>query len=239
MYLSIFIATFSIFIKKHRRLLTALNIYYLLYLLYWFFIATHQIRFLAPALVVSLILTAVAVSVLPKFLYSLLLFGFFTLLSLKPNVWNSYWATKLHLTDRQYGLGNISRTEFLTRNFSCQYLVIKYLDDNDLEGAVIDNWSVWHAPSVSFFADKNHFLTYGGNLKVDAQKLKEDLLKSNIRYLYFNSEVKKIHLSNPDLLVAASRALKIPTEEYILKNSDLFYSVDNCFLYKIKFDGFK
>lgn len=238
-YLSFFIAPLIFFFKKDKKFIYPLLFYYLLYTYYWFNHATHQIRFLAPAFVISLILLAILISKLPKLITISVFTVFFLTLYLNPSYWRSFWNTKFHLTERQYAFGKISKTDFLVRNFGCQYNVIKFLEDKNLQGTVIDNWSVWHAPSVSFYAQKNKFVTFGFDLNNNMNQLSKTLQGARMNYIYFNQDVKKAHLENKDEQVVLSRKNKVPLESYLLKHSKLIFENDKCFLYEIDYDRIK
>lgn len=235
-YTSLFLAGLMIFSKsKFDRVLT---IFYIIFTAYWFIVATHQIRFLATGIVVAMIMSAVLITKLNQLILKFVVVICFIGLYLNVNNWNSFWSTKLHTIDRQYGLGNISKSEFLTRNFGCQYKIIEYLERNNLKGNVIDNWSVWHAPSVSFYSNNNRFLIYGGVENILSSKLLNDLTENNIKYIYFDTVVKVNHLKNSDPLVVKAKMQKLPIETYLLKYSTLEYSIDSCQLYSIDFESF-
>lgn len=241
-YLSIFIPIVGLAMKKRGCIYTSLFIFYISFIFYWFFLATHQIRFLAPSLVVASILTAIVASrIKDKYLVIIYLicvsifFGRFTNpLGTAKSYWTGFWNTKLHLIERQFALGNENQSHFLKRQFGCQYSVIEYLETNNLKGKVIDNWSVWHAPSVSFYSQNNIFMTFGFDLKNGIKALHKSLIDSDIKYLYFNTEVKKRHLSNADPEVVENKNMKLPVDTYLLNNAKLIFREDKCELYLLK-----
>jgi uncharacterized membrane protein YqaE (UPF0057 family) len=242
-YISFFLPFLAILIKKGRKFHITMLLFYIYYTLYWFFFATHQIRFLAPGIIAAIILTAIVIGRLKTSrlilltLITLLGLEFYSLiispLSLKTS-WNNYWKTKFHLIERQYALGHQTETSFLTYRFGCQYTVIGFLESNNLQGKVIDNWSVWHAPSVSFYATNNKFMTFDFDLERSETELWNVLKNADIRYLYFNPEVKERHLANTNQNIVNSKGHKVELEEYLIKNSELIYSEGNCRLYKIE-----
>jgi len=233
-YLSFYIALLAFFIRKYKPFVRTILAYYLLYTLYWFFIATHQIRFLMPAIVAAIILTSIVVS---KIKTELLIISILILSLFFKDYWKHYWDTKLHVPERQYALGNIDKAEFLTRQFGCQYKIIEYLEKNNLSGAVVDNWSVWHAPSVSFYAKDNRFTTLGLNVNQNVSQALEVSERANAKYIYFNEKVKETHLQDPDPLVIESKLRKLPLEEYLLNKSNLIYASDDCRLYEINYSN--
>lgn len=242
-YLSFFLPFLVIFLKKERKFHIPLLLFYVYYTLYWFFLATHQIRFLTPGIIVATLLTAILIGRLKTLqltiltLIAFLCLEFYSLiispLSLKTS-WNNYWKTKFHLVERQYALGHETESSFLTHRFGCQFTVIGFLESNNLQGKVVDNWSVWHAPSVSFYATKNKFMTFDFDLERPETELWNVLKNADIKYLYFNTEVKERHLANTNQNIMSSRGHKVELEEYLVKNSERIYSDGNCRLFKIK-----
>jgi len=233
-YISFFIPFLGLVFKKERKFLFPLIFFFISYTFYWFFYATHQIRFLAPAITVALIISAVIISKLKKRMLILSIFIISIYLLMHKPLWNSFWNTKFHLVERQYALGNITKTDFLIRNFGCQYQIIKYLEDNHLNGGVIDNWSVWHAPNVSFYATKNKFLILSYPSNKSRVELLHYLKQNNINYIYFNNDTKRAYLENKKPQVIKSKQIKEPIEKYLLSISDLVTSIGKCRLYKIR-----
>ncbi|WKZ25992.1 MAG: hypothetical protein QY322_01635 [bacterium] len=232
-YLSIFIAPFGLIEWKKNKFVLILSLYYVLYSAYWFFLGTHQIRFLAPALVVAILITSYLVSKINQKIIFCISTLAFSILFILGQPWYSFWNTKLRVNERQYAVGNLTESQFLNRHFGCQYQVIKYLDDNNIVGSVIDNWSVWHAPSVSFYATKNQFQTYSTTTLKSEQQIKQEINDGNISFIYFNSKVRQKHLLNDDSIVVRTRDEKLPVENYLLKNSKLEFNESDCYLYRI------
>lgn len=244
-YLSFYLAPITVFIKKRKVFHFILLVYYITYTLYWFFIATHQTRFLAPAIISATILTAIFLDKLAykaKSTYlalgvlAVFLFGVFVLHLPYKTIWNNYWYAHLHVNQRQYALGNIALDEFLIRHFGCQYQVIKFLQNNGLQGGVIDNWSVWFAPSVSFYAKNNTFQTYGVDPSLDEKEVLAKTFKTSLKYIYFDTQVKEKHLNSKSYAALNSKEPKEYAENILLKHSKLIYTEKTCRLYKINSD---
>jgi len=241
-FISFFLFPLALLVKKNRKTTAFLVLYYIGYSLYWFFFATHQIRFLLPAITISLTLLAIFLGNSGKRTFLIIAASIILLLvpvANKINLANvkstarGYLTEKFHLNERHYAFGNITEKQFLTNHFGCQYSVISYLEESNLDGKVVDNWTVWHAPSVSFYSTHNQFLT----LSMSPGNTEEDLLdmlsKSDIRYLYFNEEVKKKYLANTQRYVVEGRDQKLKAENIILENSTLIYEDKDCRLYEI------
>lgn len=243
-FISLYFTPLSFIFQKKNKFFNILAIYSLVYTLYWFFLSTHQIRFLMPSLVSSLIVFSEVVSRLT--LKKILIFSLLGTAILVPiyffvyqfdykSVWSNFWNTKLHLVERQYALGNITQDEFLYRNFGCQYDAIRYLNNNNIQSHVIDNWSVWHAPSISFYALYGQFMTYGNDQNISEKDIINKAQKENINYIFIDSKVKEKHLNNRDPVVIESKNKRLPTEKVLLKISKVIYEKDSCRLYKINY----
>jgi len=63
--MAIVLSPFAAAVERHRRIQLALIAYAGLYAIYWFFVATHQTRFLMPAILVALVMSAIAVARFP------------------------------------------------------------------------------------------------------------------------------------------------------------------------------
>lgn len=226
-YLSIWLAPFALLIKKSDRFIIILTGYYLLFVPYWFFLATHQTRFLLTGLVVALILTGIVIAKLPGKLLWLGLVGLIGVsLYVRPyperNLLEHYLWIKLHAVERQYALGNLSEDEMLVREFGCQYSMIKYLEDNKLEGNVVDNWSQYQAPSVNYYATN----------KLVNKRLVENLNDAD-NYYYERQSIKLKFLNDKsDPYFNNSSMGYLELEDYVVKNWGLLTEIDDCKLYR-------
>lgn len=245
-YLPIFISWFwglaaIVISKKKKKFHFILWIYFVVYLFYWYFIATHQIRFLIPAFIVSMILGAIFITqIKSKQRVFVILATALTIFVLNLNFgfysdyysWKGFWDRKFNMVERQYALGNETEAHFLNRNFGCQYETFELLS-KEPKTTVIDNWSVWHDSSLSFF-----FPNLGiARVKVTPDlDIKDYLSVSNIKYIYFKTDIKKNHLKTDELIVNEYKKGKEELEDYLLKYSDLYYSKETCRVYEIDFD---
>ncbi len=236
-YLAIWVSPLAIWWGKKDKFLALLSLYFMLYVPYWFFFATHQTRFLLTALLVANIVLAIMLAKLPAKIIGLGIMGLLaTLLYIRPypgrTLLEHYIWMKLHTVERQYGLGNVTETEYLHREFGCQYDAINYL--NHLEGKekVIDNWSVWHAPSLGYFAAKNKFVIYTPS-DTDLDEIFADLKANSIGYLYVNTNIRSQYLQNTDSIVEKTKPGKLRADEVFIPRSQLVFEVDTCKVYKL------
>ena len=139
------------------------------------------------------------------------------------------------MVERQYALGNETENHFMNRNFGCQYETFTQLEKQS-DTMVIDNWSVWHDSSLSFF-----FPDLGiARVKVTPElDIKDYLISRNIKYIYFKTDIKKNHLKTDEIIVNEYKKGKKELEDYLLKYSDLYYSKDTCRVYEINFERLK
>ena len=243
-FYSIVLLPLFFFVSKHRRIIIIMTIFVLIYLPYWFFLATHQTRFLIPALTVSSIVLAIALNHASKTLILLLILtgllitivaNFFKPLSNESplTVLERIKDYRLHLMYRQYGMGNIDKETSLQRFLGCQYSVINYLEENNLEGNVMDNWTVWQDISASFYAENNKFR----NSAIDpAISIKEQLKSYNINYIYVKDLNKVTFKDKTDPIESEYYKKRITVENELIKKSDHIYQSIDCHLYKIRID---
>lgn len=233
-FFSLYLAPISVFIRKGRELHLPLFIYFSSYSIYWFFLATHQKRFLMPAVIAALILTAILLTRLNrKILLCLTVFAVSGLFIYFDTI-QSYFADKT-----KYALGLESKSEFLNRKLGCQYSVIENLISNKLEGNVVDNWSVWHDLSSDFYSPNNKFINFVFPVDTSNFDIVKRLKQQDIRYIYFKTNVKIAHLADQDALDIIYKKGREESEDYLLQRSSLIYENGLCKLYQITFNRFK
>ena len=148
-----------------------------------------------------------------------------------------YLHSRLNLGRLDYALGVENQHQFLERHFGCNYSVIRYLEEDGLSGNVIDNWSVWFAPSVSFYAENNSFVIFGFDKRKPASEMAAELEENNIRFIYFDEKVKERHTSHAeDQAIVRTIPPKLYAENFLLDYCDLIFEMGSCKLYKIDFD---
>ncbi|MFA5926669.1 MAG: hypothetical protein WC844_00660, partial [Patescibacteria group bacterium] len=235
-----FVAPWLAIKVKNRSLNFLLVSFFLCFSLYWFFVATHQTRFLLPALVAA----AVAMSVVlvdlrkwvigPILVYALILA--FARNDGKPIITNSkmreYVVNTFKINQAYAGLGGETKAEFLGRYFGCGIEVVGYLEDNQMQGNVIDNWSVWHDPNLSFYATKNRF--YIAPVSGTKEQLIKDIKQDEVRFIYYNEATRARFFANPDPAVQGFRLNREEQEEWLIERSKLIYSENSCRLYQIE-----
>ena len=180
-FIAMTISPLALFGRKKRGFATALFLYFVLYVLYWFFLGTHQLRFFAPAALAALILAAIFLSRIPAKLMlvglAVLTFVMYRMPYFDQSVGSYFWGTKFHLTERQYALGHLTQDEFMYRWYGCYYSTIRYLDSASESGSVIDNWSYGTEFNLPYFSKHHSYIQWSGTDIAAMQK-------AGIRYLY-------------------------------------------------------
>lgn len=238
-FFSFFLALGSILIARRRTFHGLVFAYYLTFAAYWFFLATHQTRFLTPSLVAAAFLTAVVVTEskraaqfsLIAVLVSIIFIHFEIKPIFKSREIREYAVTTLKFNQAYAGIGGETRGKYLSRYFGCGIEVIDYLESNSIRGNVIDNWSVWHDPNISFYATKNRM--YIAPVPATTEMLMEEIKSQNIRFIYFNQKTKERFFADNDPQVKSFRAQRGEQESWLLARSTLKYSKDTCRLYEI------
>lgn len=243
-FFSFYLAPLSLFIKKSFRLQLALVIYFISYVSYWYFFATHQQRFLMPAVMVALLLTAILLTHLNRVMtLAVLVITLVVAIYLnrsdhfyQKNSWRSFIHAKLRTAERGYALGRVTKSQILNQAFGCQYAVVETLELKGRSGNVIDNWTIWHDPSVPFYTRKNRFGPLTFDIDTPRDTIVNQLRAEGIGYIYFNVETKKRFFADPDQEVINYRIGRDRAEDYLLERSQLVYENGQCRLYQIDFN---
>ena len=223
-----------LFVSRRSRFQIPLVVFVGLYVSYWFLLGTHQLRFLAPAIIVSLILLGILLSRINKKILlvalTVLAIIMYKTAYFSQNVLAHFVDTKLHYYQRQYGLGNITEREFLSREFGCQYLAIKHLEDNEMEGNIIDNYSLWNAPSLGYYAKQNKLI----NLNFEYQDNLPILIKKhNLNYFFVDQKTKEKFLRNENPSVVELHGVAQAIESELSDDWESIYMSDTCTLYQL------
>jgi hypothetical protein len=231
-FLAFFTAPFALLVQRSRLASALLLAYCAVYTPYWFFLATHQIRFLMPAMIAGLVLlSVVAVAIaeaVPRRVFAFGL-GFGVVLvaaaSLRVGLSDVRKSAGFPHGFPQYQVGAISGDQYLGRNMGCTYSMLTYLRQNRLPGNVIDNWSTWHDVSVTFYATDNRVENFAGPAQRAAAL--------DLRYIYFKPAIKRVFFADRDPFVAAYKRQHAPVEADLLRRSKLIWSDGDCRLYRI------
>ena len=229
------------YLGKKKLETTILILFSFFYTLYWFFFATHQIRFLTSVILVNSILLSVFVFSMKKFLRIIIIkVAVFALvvvfLMYKGSVTttlNNYFYSKFHVEERQYALGNETDSQFYYRRFGCKFEIIKYVKDNGLDGFIMDNWTPWLGGVWPMLPETSKFKSFISDKK--NRELLNEAKFVGFNYIFIEPNVKERHKTYKDLVITNSRDKKLPSEEYLLKHANEIYKFDDCYLFKINF----
>lgn len=229
-YFALLIAPLSIFIKKSSNFTRLLLVYFLLYVPYWFYVGTHQMRFFALAAILALLLSAIVIGSL-RMRY--LIVGFVVLAALMwrtpyydQTVLSFFSNTKFHLTERQYGLGNLTRDEFLHRWFGCYYDSIIWLNTQEDNGIVVDNWSYGTEANIPFYSQGHEYIAWS---KMDLEQMR----KSQIKYMYTRDKSIAQFTGRKEDSFTLSSPVNIKFESFFVTHSTLVKQIDDCRIYSL------
>jgi hypothetical protein len=227
-FLAFFTAPFALLVRRSRLASALLVVYCAVYTPYWFFVATHQLRFLMPALIAGMVLLSAVAEALPRRVLAVGLAAGVVLVAvagLRVGLSSVRKSAGIPPGFPQYQVGRISGDEYLSRNLGCTISMLGYLRRNRLPGNVIDNWSVWHDVSVAFYATDNRLESFAG----PAQRLGA----FDLRYIYFKPAIKRAFFADGNPLVAAYRRPRAGVEADLLRRSKLIWTDGDCRLYRI------
>jgi hypothetical protein len=228
-YLALFLAPCSILIKRGAAFTRLLLLYFLLYVPYWFFLGTHQMRFFAPAAMAALLLAAIVIGRLSaRWLivgYVAITIWMWSTPYFDQDVASFFWSTKFHLTERQYALGHLTQDEFMYRSYGCYYSMVKYI--NTLPpGVVVDNWSYGIEFNIPFYSQNHAYI----------QWTNPDLIAMNeagVKYLYIRDKDVAAYRARGE----SSFSLAIPTytalDNFFESQATPLKQIDDCRLYEL------
>jgi hypothetical protein len=245
LFLGFYTFPLAAFVRRARAAVVVLVAYVPLYTAYWFFLATHQTRFLASAEAVIVLLFAIVVTEVELLPVRALAAAIAVVAiavgqprvlppSLHPSVLRAWvgpvLSNKLERPYWPYAIGDQSRESVLHRRFGCHYDAVEYARAH-LRGAVIDNWTVWHDDSLFIYSQGTSFSNFASS--PDAN-LWRTLKADDIHYVYLRLGAKDAARTETDPVEAAYYRARIGTENTILRRSNLIWQKDDCRIYRIR-----
>ncbi|MDQ3876468.1 MAG: hypothetical protein M3322_13150 [Actinomycetota bacterium] len=239
-FLSFYLAPFALLVRRSSRFMLVLVAYFALYTAYWFWIATHQERFLIPAVTTALILAAIAVAWAPRpaAVAAMAVVAVVAVAAARPYFGVSFdrlvqeGKTKLRASQWLYTLGIETKDEYLERQFGCQYEAVAFMNRHRFRGDVVDNWTVWHDPPVGYYAEDNRFVP----LALDASSpagVWRDVRRHGLRFVYVRSGTKKRFFASRDPQLVLYRRGRAAAERMLLERSKRIWRRDDCALFRI------
>jgi hypothetical protein len=240
-FLSFYLAPFALLVRRSTVIVRLLFAWAVLYSTYWFFLATHQTRFLMSALITAAILLAITLvhlrGVLARFAVAATAVAaivFTNIGIVDPRPGNISYTTKVKLrySTWAYALGRESRTEYLQPYFGCHLTALHYLQQRHLGGNVIDNWTQWHDAVLTIYESGNKFRNFSSTDR--GARLWADLRRGDLRYVYVRASMKAAFRHETDPQEVAYRDERLPVETIILRHAQPIWSKDDCRLYRIE-----
>lgn len=229
--------------RRHRLVLIMLLAFAYAFLVYWFFSSSHITRYMMSAGVCLLVALSIGLSGvrldgrLSRFLAPALVAAIFITAAL-GNV-RSIESLKaqaratLRTPELRVVFGRTPESEYLYSTFGCQYSAIDYLDREQLDGNVMDNWTIWHDPSLAMFEDRNRFLPLDVPNGLGANRVWESVDARDVRYVYIRSGTRERFMASADPLIVRYRQEQLEVEREIMRRASLVWHRDDCQLYRI------
>ena len=239
-FLSFYLAPFGLLVGGASVIVRLLFAWAVLYTTYWFFLATHQTRFLMSAVVTAAILLAITLvhlrAVLPRLALvaaALAAIVFTNTDDIDPTRASLSDATKVKLRwgTWAYALGRETKTEYLEPYFGCHIAALQYLEQRHLKGNVVDNWTQWHDLDLTIYESGNDFRNLASTDR--GVRLRASLRNTDIRFVYVRASRKAAFRLETDPQEVAYRDKRLPLETMILRHVRLVWSRDDCQLYRI------
>jgi hypothetical protein len=236
---AIYLAPLVLLVRRARPANALLFAYAAIYAVYWFFLATHQTRFLIPAVLVMLLALAVttvaAAERLPRPALAAAAAALLAVVAINfAPISGTTWRTQLGAPAGvpSYLLGRSSTDDYLTENLGCSYAATAYLRRAGAEGGVIDNWSNWHDPYLGIYAKHNPHRDFAADPR--DPNLFGLLREDDLRYLLVNDGSKGAAFADRDPFVTEYREMRARAEARILRSSRVIWREDLCRLYEIE-----
>jgi hypothetical protein len=237
-YLSFFLAPLAVFVRRSRVAAWTLLGYFPLYTAYWFFLATHNTRFLVPGIAAGLIVLAVvlgnargALAVVTVVIAAIAVFVLDSELALNRSALRSGLESKVWGPAQRYALGLMDKRTYLEGAFGCRYGALSYVQGRDPAAKVVDNWSIWYEPRLSVYEGENTFINYASRRRGPA--LWADLARSGFRYVYERSSSRSNMFANTDPVTIAYRNAREATNTLLIRRSRLAWQEGDCQLYEL------
>lgn len=239
-FLTFAIAPFALLVRRRRIVSTALGAYFVLYVPYWFFVASQQVRFLFAGLFVGAIAAAVALCAggkLVRLTAVAVAVAAFVVLHPSGNLtWHNFEtdeANKLGSDTSRYAIGAESQDDVLARVFGCSYRVSRYLPQHGLKGGVVDDWSQWFGFDLSLYRS-NAF----GPLPDDVERLgfatiARGLRRQDIHFLYVDQANKDGMAGSTDPIMHRWWLDRRETDAELVRTGRLIYRSGDCSLYRL------
>jgi hypothetical protein len=234
---ALYAAPLGALVRRANPAAAMCSAYVVFYSAYWFFLATHQTRFLAPAIVVALVLLAGLVfgpsprPVKGGLVVAAIAMGLVVIaVDRADDAWRAASTTtraKLQPDEARYVLGRTTTDEYLAAQFGCQYEAVAFA--RGLDGAVVDNWSVWHDPSVSFFAT-TPFTPLEAR---PGESAAEEARRRGFEHVYIRTGTRERFFASVDGEVVRFRQQRAARERALLRGARLVWTSSDCRIYRI------
>jgi hypothetical protein len=231
----LYASPFGLLVGRCRRFLAVLVVFVLLYSAYWYFVATHQTRFLMSAVVVACVVLAATLSAIRPTparaaVAAVTLAG---VAAANPGLTHGFSSRVsgaenqiVRPTALRYAVGIESRDVYLHDAFGCQFDAIRFLESRPSRGAVLDNWSQWHDPALTVYETHNRHVSLPSGV--------QGARRAGIEYVYLRISLKHAFAESADPIEAAYRGRRLGAENALLARSTRIWAEGDCRLYRVR-----
>jgi hypothetical protein len=158
-FVSAYVAPLALFVRRFRVEVGIMLAYALWYFAYWYWLGTHQLRFLAPATTVAIVLAAIALTRRATLVAAVVVAA--VAVGVAEARLHSFGADQIRPAAEAavgapksgYALGLESRRAFLRHYFGCEYDAVAWLERRRADGAVV----IAEGSLAPWFARRNEF----------------------------------------------------------------------------------
>ncbi|OGL47437.1 MAG: hypothetical protein A2W05_08900 [Candidatus Schekmanbacteria bacterium RBG_16_38_10] len=200
----------------------------------WFFVITHQTRFLFSTLIIIVILFAIAFSGLRlKRLRNLILFlivlsvgNYFVQMVPVTTLVSAVYKDLIKAQEIRLIAGNISKADYLSVRLGPFVYVTDYINQNYTNQTVLNFWN----HNAKFYLENGNIYTH--EVPMDVNEYLSFLHNKKIKLLAVDYGMKRAFIYNPNW--SSWRAPRLDFEQYVINNANLIYRYKGGALYRIK-----
>jgi hypothetical protein len=223
LFVSFFLAPMALFDKKQRKIILLFLWLILVLLTLWFFMVSHQTRFLLPTLILVVILSSVALidfgnlfkkSALPLLILLLLICNHLNPEETRQS-FKSFYLDNLRAREVALASGRISKTEYMVFYIGNVAAVTEYINQNYKDK---NFYNFWDKNASFYITNGNHYIS---------NPEQDDFNK--IQYLVVDEDFKNKMIRANGLNAWATQ---YEAESRFVQNAQVVFSYNNCYLYE-------
>jgi hypothetical protein len=240
-FAAVYLTPVAALVPRARRALALLTVYAIGYAAWWYFVSSHQTRFLLAAIVVSLLLLAatachlqplsVRIAVLAG---AAVVFGSLNPYTVEhaPLTWPAELEQTVRTDEVAVALGLDPVGVRLRNNLGCGIEALWFLHARGERGVVLDHWSRWTLPSLAVYEAGTPLRSLPARDLGDGE-LQRELDRLGARFLFVNESSKTSALGRTEPHVREATLPHARLERRLLRDAEEIWRDGDCRLYRL------